>query len=80
MAVTSEQLFEFVKQATISEVKLDAEGTILFASNPPLTGEPLSKALEVIAGLACREQEYDLHRKQFGIGNTLLEGTGGSAN
>lgn len=67
MAVSSERLLEIVIEASTQTTHLDAEGEVIFSTNPRLKEDSLAKALEAVASLSVHEQGIAANRHQFDV-------------
>lgn len=65
MAVTSEQLLEFIERATTVAREIDASGQILSEVGPHLYGESLTGALKQVADLAAHESGLGFAQQQW---------------
>lgn len=67
MAVTSERLLEIVIEASTQTTHLDAEGEVVFSTNPRLHDDSLARAIAAIASLSVHEQDIAANRHQFDV-------------
>jgi hypothetical protein len=79
MAVTSEKLLAFIGEASNTVIKYDENQDVSSVVPPLLSGEPLAKALEIVANLAATEEHLAFGREQFDAQTGTVKYTGPQA-
>lgn len=65
MAVTSDDLLTFIRDAALRSITLDADGNEVSRSEPVLEGEPLAAAIHHITDLAAHEEGLAFAVRQY---------------
>lgn len=65
MAVTSDQLLEFLVEKSAQKVELDANGEVLWTTSPVISGDALAHAIKHVSELAAHETGIGFAERQY---------------